>query len=58
MEICTVYQYFRYEIDDDNHKLNVTIPDSQSCVRNITIWDEDGHLQVLSTSGDDTALND
>ena len=39
-------------------KKDVTIPDSQSCVRNITIWDEDGHLQVLSTSGDETALND
>ena len=54
----SMFSHLIYEIDDDNHKLNVTIPDSQSCVRNITIWDEDGHLQVLSTSGDETALND
>ena len=33
------------------HKLNVIVPDSQSHVRNLKIWDENGHLQVLCTSG-------
>ncbi len=47
---ASMFSHLRYEIDDDNHKLNVTIPDSQSLVRNLTIWDEKGHLQVLCSS--------
>ena len=39
-------------VDDENHMLNVTVPDRQSCVRNLTIWEENGHLQVLCVSGD------
>lgn len=49
---ATMFSHLRYEIDDDNHKLNVTIPDTQSEVRNLKIWSSDGGLQVLCTSGE------
>ena len=49
---ASMFLKLRYEIDDENHKLNITIPDSQSCVRNLKIWDENGHLQVLCTQSD------
>ncbi len=51
---ATMFSKLRYEVDDENHMLNVTIPDKQSCVRNLTIRDENGHLQVLCVSGDET----
>ncbi len=47
---ASMFSGLRYEIDDENHKLNVVVPDSQSYVRNLRIWDESGHLQVLCTS--------
>ena len=50
---ATMFSHLRYEVEDENHRLNITIPDSQSCVRNLTIKDEKGHLQVLCASGDD-----
>lgn len=50
---ASMFSHLRYEIDDENHNLNITVPDSQSCVRNLTIWDENGHLQVLCVSGED-----
>ena len=53
---ASMFSNLRYEIDDENHKLNVTIPDTQSNIRNLTIWDESGHLQVLCVSGDETDL--
>ena len=36
-----------YEIDNVNHKFNVTIPDSQSLVRNVIIKEENGRVHVL-----------
>ena len=33
----SMFSKLRYEIDDEHHKLNVTIPDTQSTVRNLTI---------------------
>lgn len=39
-----------YEIDDQNHKLNITIPDNQSLVRNLVIRREGAHLAVLCGS--------
>ena len=53
---ASMFSKLRYEIDDEHHKLNVTIPDTQSTVRNLTIWDENGHLQVLCSSGDEEYL--
>lgn len=43
----SMFSHLRYEIDDENHCLNITVPDGQSTVRNLTIWDENGHLRVL-----------
>ena len=48
---ATMFQNLIYEVDDFNHRLNVTIPDSQSNVRNLTIRDVNGKLQVLCQSG-------
>lgn len=39
-----------YEIDDKNHKLNVTIPDDESNVRNLRIENSNGRLHVLCHS--------
>lgn len=36
-----------YEIDSKNHKLNVTIPNNESTIRNLVIKDSDGRLHVL-----------
>ena len=49
---ASMFSQLRYEIDDENHKLNVTIPDSQSWVRNLIIKDENGHLKVFCTSAE------
>ena len=48
---ATMFRNLRYEIDDENHRFNVTIPDSQSNVRNLVIKDENGKLHVFCTSG-------
>ncbi len=55
---ASMFSKLSYEIDDEHHKLNVTIPDTQSTVRNLTIWDDNGHLQVLCTSGDESQLSE
>ena len=44
---ATMFQHLRYEIDDENHRFNVTIPNGESCVRNLKIQDENGRLHVL-----------
>ena len=46
----TMFQNLVYEIDDKNHKLNVSIPDDESIVRNLKIEDKDGKLHVLCCS--------
>lgn len=45
-----MFQHLRYEIDDENHKFNVTIPDRESCIRNLKIQDKNGKLHVLCNS--------
>ncbi|MCM1092082.1 MAG: hypothetical protein NC092_09240 [Butyrivibrio sp.] len=47
---ATMFQHLRYEIDDENHKFNVTIPDKESCIRNLKIHDKSGKLHVLCNS--------
>lgn len=47
---ATMFQHLRYEIDDENHKFNVTIPNKESCVRNLSMQDKDGKLHVLCNS--------
>ncbi len=53
---ATMFSHLRYEIDDENHMLNVMVPDTQSCVRNMIIKDKDGHLHVLCVSGNEESL--
>ena len=45
-----------YEIDKVNHKLNVTIPDGRSIVKNVVIYDKDGKMHVICTDGDENSL--
>ena len=47
---ATMFQNLIYEVDDFNHRLNVSIPDGQSNVRNLTIMDDNGKLHVLCHS--------
>ena len=49
---ATMFQNLIYEIDDKNHKLNVTIPDDESNVRNLRIEDSNGRLHVLCHSAE------
>ena len=47
---ATMFQNLIYEIDDKNHRLNITIPDEESMVRNLRIINSDGRIHVLCTS--------
>ena len=47
---ATMFQNLIYEIDDKNHKFNVTIPDNESNVRNLRIEDSNGRLHILCHS--------
>lgn len=47
---ATMFRNLCYEIDDENHMFNVTIPNGQSNVRNLVIKDKNGKLHVLCTS--------
>ncbi len=46
---ATMFSGLIYEIDDCNHKFNVTIPDHESHVRKLTIEDRNGNLHILCT---------
>ena len=35
-----------YEIDNMNHKLNITIPDGKSNIKNLVIYDRSGKMYV------------
>ena len=45
-----MFQNLIYEIDDKNHRFNVTIPDDESNVRNLRIEDANGRLHLLCHS--------
>lgn len=47
---ATMFQNLIYEVDDKNHKFNVTIPDNESNVRNLRIEDSNGRLHILCHS--------
>ena len=54
---ATMFQNLLYEVDDKNHRLNITVPDDESNVRNLCIADKDGKIHVLCNSvweNDDT----
>lgn len=44
---ATMFDNLIYEIDCKNHKLNVTVPNDESIVRNLKIKDSEGRLYVL-----------
>ena len=47
---ATMFRHLIYEIDDYNYRFNVTIPDTESEVRNLVIWDKEGRLHVACNS--------
>ncbi|MDE7273580.1 MAG: hypothetical protein K2N95_11055 [Lachnospiraceae bacterium] len=49
---ATMFSHLIYEIDDWNHKFNITIPDSESNVRNLRVVDQNGKLYVLCNSNE------
>lgn len=49
---ATLFNDLIYEIDDKNHKLNISIPDDESLDRNLRIKDSNGQLHVLCSSTD------
>lgn len=53
---ATMFSNLIYEIDDKNHKLNITIPDDEGITRNLNIADSNGKLYVLCNS--DKVSND
>ena len=44
---ATMFQRLRYEIDDGNHMLNITVPDTESVVRNLKVVSKGGETFVL-----------
>ena len=47
---ATMFQGLIYEIDDKNHRFNVTIPDDESNIRNLRIEGSNGRLHILCHS--------
>ena len=47
---ATMFNDMIYEVDNRNHRVNVTIPDGESHVRNLVIRNENGKLVVLCTA--------
>ena len=50
---ATMFSNLIYEVDDCNHKFHVTIPETESRIRKLTIEDKNGRLHVLCVSGED-----
>lgn len=48
---ATMFSHMVYEIDDYNHKFNISVPDQESVVRNLCIVDRNGKPYVLCNSG-------
>lgn len=49
---ATIFNNLIYEINNKHHRLNVTVPDDESHIRNLTIKEENGHLHVFCTSAE------
>lgn len=47
---ATLFTNLIYEIDDKNHKLNVSVPDDEDLVRNLKVEDRNGRIHVLCNS--------
>lgn len=50
---ATMFSGLIYEIDTKNHKLNITIPNDESRIRNLRIQDSNGKLHVLCSSAEE-----
>lgn len=48
---ATMFQRLIYEVDDSNHKLNITVPDGETMVRNLVVRDSGDRLHILCHSG-------
>ncbi len=46
MMSATMFRHLIYEIDDYNYRFNVSIPETESEVRNLLKWDSDVRLNV------------
>ena len=44
---ATMFKRLIYEIDDYHHKLNITVPDGESLIRNIIDRDDNGRLKIV-----------
>ena len=44
---ATMFSRLRYEIDDFDHKLNITLPLGESPIRNIAIRDDNGRIRIV-----------
>ena len=51
---ATMFAHLIYEIDDYNHKFNITVPDNESMIRNLRVVDKNGKLYVLCNSGENS----
>lgn len=51
---ATMFSNLIYEIDEYNHKFNVTVPDSESSIRHLKIVDKNGKIYVLCSSEKNT----
>ena len=49
---ATMFNNLIYEIDNVHHKLNITVPDTESHVRALTVKSENGRLHVACTSAE------
>lgn len=49
---ATMFNNLIYEIDNKHHCLNITVPDDESIIRNLTIKDENGHLRIFCASAE------
>ena len=49
---ATMFNNLIYEINNKTHRLNITVPDDESYIRNLTIKDENGHLRVFCSSAE------
>ena len=49
----TMFDHLRCELDYENRTLTVTIPDTESPVRDLRIYDDNGKLYVLCQSAED-----
>ena len=47
---ATMFNSMMYEIDNINHRLNVSVPDTESLIRNLKIEDKNGSIHIFCTS--------